>query len=143
MHDFVVIPMPLLFSTTINISQPAARPAYRLSGILPSAKGSLCGPAHRKRGRREAAALPQHILCEDGTSRQPLSGLPHCMNARASAGQQILVPSGTMSSTIITWQPQALLVPARSMPSLVTPTILAGFRLAMTIIFLPMSSLGL
>ncbi len=76
--------MPLLFSTTINISQPAARPAYRLSGILPSAKGSLCGPAHRKRGRREAAALPQHILCEDGTSRQPLSGLPHCMNARAS-----------------------------------------------------------
>ena len=43
MHDFIVPPMPLLFSTTINISQPAARPACRLGGKLPSARGTLAG----------------------------------------------------------------------------------------------------
>lgn len=130
MHDFIVPPMPLLFSTTINISQPAARPAYRLSGILPSAGGTCL-----RIEKGAAGKLPRShsIYCV----KTVLPGSP------CPAGQQILVPSGTMSSTIITWQPQALLVPARSMPSLVTPTILAGFRLAMTIIFLPMSSSGL
>lgn len=57
--------------------------------------------------------------------------------------QQILVPSGTISSTKMTWQPQALLVAASSIPSLVTPENLAGFRFAMTIIFFPIISSGI
>jgi len=52
----------------------------------------------------------------------------------------IWVPQGIISSTKMTLQPQALLVPASSIPWLVTPVMRWGFRLATTMIFLPISS---
>ena len=64
--------------------------------------------------------------------------IPYCKNLHYLTG----VPVGTLSSTKISLQPQALLVAAISMPLLVTPVSLAGFRFAKTIIFLPISSSG-
>ncbi len=55
---------------------------------------------------------------------------------------RIGVPSGTLSSTKITLQPQSSWVAAKSMPLLFTPPNLAGFKLAATMIFFPMRAFG-